>query len=297
LKRLIACRGEARRLGLAARGRVLATRAGSHLSPFRGAGMDYDESRIYVPGDDPRTMDWRITARAARAHVKVFREERERPVWLLVDQRAGMRFATRVAFKSVVAARAAALLGWAAAERGERVGGMVFDEAKHSEQPPTPRQHGLLTLLSAMSTAPAGSGSRAGGFPALAGAVDRLLRLRIDGGTLYLISDFAGADGDDGWLRRLGQRCEVALVVVHDPIEETAPPPGRWPVLGGGGRRVLDTRSEGRRAWYERDFRRRRQRLADMARRHGAHLLTLRTDASVGPSLARGLGQPTPAAS
>jgi uncharacterized protein (DUF58 family) len=290
LRRLIACRAEARRLGIAVRGRVLATRAGNHLSPFRGPGIDYDESRVYVPGDDPRTMDWRVTARAARPHVKVFREERERPVWLLVDQRTGMRFATRVAFKSVIAARAAALLGWAAIERGERVGGLVFDENGHVQQRPGPRQHGLLPLLRALSTAPAPA--RAAGCRSLAAAVEQLLRLPMVSGTIYVLSDFAGADNDAGWLERLTRRCDVALVAIHDPIEETAPPPGRWPVLGPAGRRILDTASAGRRAWYERGFRRRRRRLADMAQRHGAHLLTLRTDWPVGRSLARGLGQP-----
>lgn len=276
------------------RGRVLASRAGSHVSPFRGPGMDYDESRIYVPGDDPRAMDWRVTARAARAHIKVFREERERPVWLLVDQRAGMRFATRVAFKSVIAARAAALLGWAAVDRGERVGGLVFDESMHIEQRPTPRQHGLLTLLAALGGGKVDAAVRRRGWTDLAPAVARLLRLNLDGGTVFVLSDFADADRDRGWLERLCQRCEVALVAVHDPIEETAPPPGRWPVLAAGGRCVLDTISAGRRASYEQDFQSRRWRLADMARRGGAHLLTLRTDWPVGAGLARGLGQPTP---
>jgi uncharacterized protein (DUF58 family) len=252
--------------------------------------MDYDESRVYVPGDDPRTMDWRVTARAVRAHVKVFREERERPVWLLVDQRAGMHFATRVAFKSVVAAKAAALLGWAAVERGERVGGLVFDERAHVHQRPAPRQHALLALLRALSATPGPVRER--GLRGVADAVDQLLRLPVTGGTVFVLSDFAGADDDAGWLERLTQRADVALVAVHDPIEETAPPPGRWPVLGPTGRQVLDTRSAGRRAWYERGFRRRRERLAEMAQRRGAHLLALRTDWPVGPSLARGLGQP-----
>ncbi len=299
LRRLIACRTEARRLGIAAPGRVLATRAGSHLSPFRGAGIDYDESRVYVSGDDPRSMDWRVTARTGRAHVKVFREERERPVWLLVDQRAGMRFGTRVAFKSVIAARAAALLGWAAVERGERVGGLVFDERGHRKRRPEPRQSALLALLGALSaTQAAGAGRTCNGLGCaqLGEAVQQLLRLAPDGGTLFVLSDFAGADGDPGWLDRLTQRCEVALVAVHDPIEETAPPPGRWPLWVAGRRLVLDTGSAGQRAWYEQGFRRRRRRLADMAVRRGAHLLTLRTDWPVGASLARGLGQPAPGA-
>jgi uncharacterized protein (DUF58 family) len=222
--------------------------------------------------------------------VKVFREEREQPIWLLVDQRAPMRFATRVAFKSVIAARAAALLGWAGVERGERVGGLVFDELGHAERRPASRQGALLGLLRALAGVPAARPG--GGFRRLADAVERLLSLSPDGGVLFVISDFAEADVDDAWLARLTQRCEVALVAVHDPIEEIAPPAGRYPVLGPGGRHTLDTLSAGRRAWYERGFLRRRQRLADLARRRGAHLLALRTDWAIGPALAQGLGQP-----
>ena len=122
IRELIALREQAARLDLSPRGRVLATRIGGHLSRFRGRGMEFDESRVYQPGDDPRNMDWRVTARVGIPHVKLFREERERPVWLLVDQGAAMRFGTRVAFKSVIAAQAAALLGWAAVDRADRAG-------------------------------------------------------------------------------------------------------------------------------------------------------------------------------
>lgn len=153
LASLIAARAEALRLGLGAAGRVLSTRAGGHLSPFRGSGAEHDESRVYVPGDDPRHMDWRVTARSGCAHVKVYRDERERPLWLLVDQGAPMRFGTRVAFKSVIAARAAALLGWAGVEHGDRVGGLVFDEQWRSEHRPASRQRGLLPLLHALTPA------------------------------------------------------------------------------------------------------------------------------------------------
>jgi uncharacterized protein (DUF58 family) len=109
LQDLLALRGEAGRLDLAPRGKILATRSGGHLSRFRGRGMEFDESRVYQAGDDARNMDWRVTARAGTPHIKLFREERERPLWLLVDQGPSMRFGTRVAFKSVVAAQAAAL--------------------------------------------------------------------------------------------------------------------------------------------------------------------------------------------
>lgn len=110
---------------------------------------------------------------------------------------------------------------------------------------------------------------------------------------MFIISDFDGLTADNaGWLRRLCTHSEVALVSVHDPIEEQAPPPGRYPFLDGhGGRRLLDTHGAGRRALYESGFQRRRSLLQDLARRHAVHLLTLRTDWPVGTALARGLGQ------
>ena len=159
---LIALRGQARRLDLAPRGLVLATRAGGHLSRFRGRGMEFDESRRYQPGDDPRHMDWRVTARAGAPHVKLFREERERPVWLLVDLGPSMRFGTRVAFKSAVAAQAAALLGWAAVERGDRVGGLIFDETRRLERRPAARSSGLLPLLEGLAAGPVLAAARDG---------------------------------------------------------------------------------------------------------------------------------------
>jgi uncharacterized protein (DUF58 family) len=292
LGELLAARAEARRLGLGQGGRVLATRAGGHLSPFRGPGVEYDESRAYLPGDDPRYMDWRVTARCSRPHVKLFRDERERPLWLLVDQGAGMRFASRVAFKSVIAAQAAALLGWAAVDRGDRVGGLVFDEIRRCEYRPAARQHGLLPLLRALT--PAAQPRRQDGCGSVAAAAAYLLGRVRPGSLVFVISDFAGLTSDSaGWLPRLSEHSEVALVSVHDPIEEQAPPAGRYPIIDvHGERQLLDTRSAGRRALYENGFMNRQALLTELSRRHGLHLLSLRTDQPVGVELARALGQP-----
>jgi uncharacterized protein (DUF58 family) len=192
LRDLLALRGEAGRLDLVTRGKILATRSGGHLSRFRGRGMEFDESRVYQPGDDARNMDWRVTARAGTPHVKLFREERERPLWLLVDQGPSMRFGTRVAFKSVVAAQAAALLAWAAADRGDRVGGLVFDEQGRFEHRPAARTQGLLPLLQAL----AGGGRAAGvaGLGDVAAAADQLVHLARPGSLIFILSDFNQSD-------------------------------------------------------------------------------------------------------
>lgn len=102
--------------------KVMAPQSGAYLSPFKGRGMDFEESRIYQDGDDIRNMDWRVTARTGTAHTKVFREERERSVLMWVDYRRPMFFATQGAFKSVLAARAAALLSWSAIAHGDQIG-------------------------------------------------------------------------------------------------------------------------------------------------------------------------------
>lgn len=287
LSELIALREQARRLDLAPRGRALATRTGGHLSRFRGRGMEFDESRVYQPGDDPRNMDWRVTARAGAPHVKLFREERERPVWLLVDQRASMRFGTRVAFKSVVAARAAALLGWAAVDRADRVGGLVFDETRHLERRPAARTSGLLPLLERLSEPPEPTGR---GYRNLGEAAAHLVRLVRPGSLVTVISDFAGVSLDSGrWVAELSGASELILILVYDPLEAAAPPPGLYPVADRERRGFLDLTAARSRELYDRRFQGRMETLELLSRRHRAHLLTLATDAPVGPTLARGL--------
>ncbi len=103
-----------------------AVQAGNHLSKLRGRGMDFAEVRNYQAGDEIRHMEWRVTARTGRPHVKIYQEERERPVVILTDFNPSMYFGTRIAFKSVVAARMAAMIIWTAVKQGDRVGGLFF---------------------------------------------------------------------------------------------------------------------------------------------------------------------------
>ena len=103
--------------------------AGQYHSVFKGRGMSFDEVRPYQPGDEIRHMDWRVTARSGKPHTKLFEEEREQGLLLALDCNPGMRFGTRVRFKSVQAARAGALLAWMASAAGDRVGGSAIGAA------------------------------------------------------------------------------------------------------------------------------------------------------------------------
>jgi len=155
--------------------------AGAHRSRFHGRGMDYRESRHYQPGDDIRNMDWRMTARGGHAHVKVFDEERERPVVVLVDFGATMFFASQGVFKSVQAARLAALIGWSAIGHGDRIGALLFtdagDRGLHQEVSPAGGRRGQMRLIRALVQAGAPEwvlgGVRAGQDAAVAGVAAR----------------------------------------------------------------------------------------------------------------------------
>ncbi len=163
LEDLIALRFPARQLRLARRNRALSVLAGPNKSNFRGRGIDFEEVRSYQPGDDIRSIDWRVTARTGSAHTKLFREERERPVLVAVDQRSSMFFGSSHCFKSVLAAQLASLLAWSALDGGDRVGGLVFNDAGHREIRPRRSRKTVLALLSQVAEynqRPAPGGSR-----------------------------------------------------------------------------------------------------------------------------------------
>ena len=137
LDELIRQRAPRRSVGMGPTGRVRTLHSGAYDSVFHGRGMEFDESRLYQAGDDVRTIDWRLMARTGRVHTKLFHEERERPVRMLVDARPSMRFGTRDSFKSVLAARAAATLAWAARDAGDRVGGILLRSSGPTELEPS----------------------------------------------------------------------------------------------------------------------------------------------------------------
>jgi len=126
LQQLLDQRHIAKALELYLQSRSRLGMSGSHISKSKGRGVDFEEHRAYQAGDDIRSIDWRVTARTGRPFTKIFREERERPVIIGVDQSHHMFFGSQVSFKSVVAAEVAAILCWLTVDNGDRVGGVVF---------------------------------------------------------------------------------------------------------------------------------------------------------------------------
>lgn len=231
-----------------------ALRTGAHLSKLRGRGMDFAEVRHYQAGDEIRHMEWRITARTGSPHVKLYQEERERPAILLADFNPSMFFGTRIAFKSVIAARLAALIAWTSVSQGDRFGGLLFSADTHQEFTPKSRETGVLPFLAGLSSYTQISPSDTPSTPGrtLSDALLRLRRVTKPGSIVILISDFYQWDSDcDYHLSRLSTHNDMIAYHICDPIELTAPKPQQYAITNGQEELVLDTSTAGMAAAYQ----------------------------------------------
>ncbi len=280
LEELLALRGAAHGLSLHGRKTTHAPLLGAHSSAQRGRGLEFQEVRPYVAGDDPRNIDWRVTARRGRPHTKLFREERERPVWLLVDLQPGLFFGSRRQLKSALVARTAALLAWVAALGGDRVGAVIAHGAAETHiLPARARQSGVLPLLDALLQ----SQPQAPGQPAplaLEAAVRTLLPLVRPGSQILAVSDFAGlrTEADSLW-RALAAHGDLRLYWVADPLEEEGLPNGRFRAGLPGRLRILEgarVRERWRQTWREREA-----RIAALSQRNAAPVVRLDTREAV----------------
>ena len=219
--------------------------AGRHASRIRGRGLDFEELRDYLPGDDTRSIDWKVTARAGSPYVRVFTEERDRPALLVVDQRINMFFGTQVAMKSVVAAQLAALGAWRVFDQGDRVGALVFDDADIVEVRPHRSRARVMQILKAvvdknqalradLEVEPNGA--------MLNEVLEKVSRIAHHDYLVTVISDFHGADHDTRrLLTRLAEHNDVLAALLYDP-SKVSPLEGGRVVLSDGELQVeLDT--------------------------------------------------------
>lgn len=229
--------------------------AGSMQSPRRGRGMDFDEVRIYQPGDDVRAIDWRVTARTTITHTKIFREEKDRAVLVLVDQRRSMFLGSRRCCKSVTAAYLAALVAWSSQQRGDQVGGVVLGEHGRRELRPSGSHSGVLHLLGEVHAANRRLDAQMTSDAALplSATLRDVSQAMHPGNTLFLISDFHDWDRDCSMcLRRIARHCEVSALHISDVIERRLPESGVMQFSDGRSRlRVAATR-EARQRYAER---------------------------------------------
>jgi uncharacterized protein (DUF58 family) len=294
---LLQLRHSARDLPLDSRRAATSVISGAHVSRFRGRGMDYLESRCYQPGDDVRSMDWRVTARSGRAHIKVYQEERERPIVVMLDLGPGMFFATRGAFKSVIAARAAAMIGWAAVQNGDRIGALLFNGGHH-ELRPLGGSRGALRLIRTLvemtdpARVSAGRTDSANGQH-LNDALTRLRRVARPGSLVFILSDFYGCDTDTRrHLQYLRKHNDVIALQIIDSLEVAPPPAGHYAISDGRHSGLLDTRSPARRQAYLDYFSTHHRAVRELMQQCAVPLQQLATTDTVNQALRRILANP-----
>ncbi len=257
--------------------------SGGYLARIKGRGMEYDESRPYQSGDDIRALDWRVTARTGKPHTKLFREERERPVYLALDQRPAMFFGTRSAFKCVQAARAAALLAWKAQQLGDRVGGICFRAATPVELPPRRGAATVLRLLKmfvAVGQVQVNDAEMNASRAALTVATQHLTRVVRPGSLVFFLSDYRGlSEATLRHMSQLAQHNELLAIFIFDPFEQTLPVLAKPATVSDGTRslRVSATDRELRERYAKR-FAARLAGLRELARVRPIGLVQLRTD-------------------
>ncbi|EAT13748.1 DUF58 domain-containing protein [Bermanella marisrubri] len=252
-KHLVHLRMLAKRIRMASLPQLQGMLAGTHLSKQKGRGLDLDELRIYQPGDDIRTIDWRVTARTQLPHTRLYKEERERPVMILCDQRSPMFFGSKRCFKSVTAAQCFSLIAWAAIEHGDKVGAFLLgDNGEIDFRPKQRAQHVLHILQHLIQFNRQLANSDHNIQRSLSESLQHIKRSLKPGTTLFLISDFYDLnEADKEVLFQLKRHNHVVALQVFDPLEREVPPTGTYGVNDGVQESVLNIQGNNRKQYKE----------------------------------------------
>lgn len=253
---LVRLQYQARRLPLGSSSKIDNVMVGRHRSSVRGRGLNFEELRQYRQGDDIRQMDWKVTNRTRKPHVRIYAEERERPVIVVVDQRLSMFFGSRRVMKSVAAAQMAALVGWKSLSQGDRVGSVIFNDDSMTEFPArATRQHMMQTFHALEDYGRRLKSAQTGDSDQLNHVLKKLLNNIGHDTLIYLISDLDGADDLTGqYLSALAQRNSVILGFVYDPMEQSLPYGGKLAVSDGQYQVEVDTSDETLRDGFAHQF-------------------------------------------
>jgi len=277
----------ARILAVRSRREVSGAFVGGYQSAFRGVGIEFEESRPYVPGDDVRFLDASVMARTGVPYVKRFREERDQTVHLVVDVSGSMAFGSAGRSKGALAAHSAALLAVAALRAGDRVGLWTFDDAIRDELPPARGGRQAWQIIQRLVAAPATLGGPTG----LAGCLARVRGAARRRGLIFVLSDFRDerffAPSPPGepppraeWIA-LARQHDLVAIVIHDPREDALPRAGTIRVADpeqAGRTRLLATGRRAVRERYRVASEVRRRALVRRLRGDGASVLALRAD-------------------
>jgi len=293
LPHLLSIEGQARALTFLPRQPARSVLNGRHASRLRGRGLSFEELRGYLPGDDVRAIDWKVTARAGKPYVRVMTEERDRPALIVVDQRMSMFFGSRRNMKSVTAAEAAALAAFRILDQGDRVGGIVFGDATLAEIRPQRSRAALRRFLTALSDA---NGLLNADAPEttpipLSRVLRETVRIAPKNHLVIVLSDFAGVDAEvERLISVLARRNDLILGLITDPMAHDLPEGLRFVVSDGTLQAEIDT---GDRAQHRALADMAKGRLAevlDWQRRFGPPVLVLSAGEETMPQMRRLMG-------
>ncbi len=253
---------------------VNASFAGQYESVFKGRGMQFEEVREYMPGDDVRTIDWNVTARAGKPFIKRFVEEREMTVMLLVDMSGSGDFGTRGRVKNEVAAEFCAVLAFAAIRNNDKVGLIIFTDRIEMYIPPKKGTSHVLRLIRELLCFRIHN--RRTDIPQ---ALDYLAKVTKKRATVFLVSDFI-SDDFSYKLSLVNKRHDIIAAHVKDPVEVSLPGVGLVEVHDAetGHRRLIDSSSRAFRKLYEAENARREAKLRQILRSSDVDCISVDTD-------------------
>ena len=270
--------------------------SGQYQTRFRGRGMEFEEVRTYQPGDDIRAIDWRVTARTQVTHTKVFREERERPVIIAVDQTNSMFFASQGQFKSVQACRLASSLAWAALNNNDRVGGVVVGENDTADIRPKRSRHSVMQFIRSMATfnqqlpsteTQSESASRR--------LLYSLRNIAKPGTAIFIISDFYEFDEHcQQQLFELNKHTDITLLSISDPLEQSFPRASQLAISDGQSIATLNTGDKSVQQQHLNHYLKRRQALEQQHRSLGISLHDISTHTNIEDYLREHYGRRNP---
>ena len=265
--------------------------AGGHKSRFRGRGMDFDQVRIYQPGDDVRSIDWRVTARTQVPHTKIFSEERERPILVISDLRGPMFFGSQ-RLKSVVACEISAALAWAGLAANDRAGGLVFGPQQQVDIKSRRSHHAVLQFIHALHEYSSQLLEPQPDHFSLRDILEESRRFILPGSTVFIVSDFHDLDSDcERHLFELARHGNLNFCHVYDNIETELPPPSLYAVTDGQQRTMLDSSNKQLRQQFVDAFNERSQHLRKLSEQLSAGLLPFNSADNVMSVLARAYGK------
>jgi len=274
---------------------VTSVLSGRYASRLRGRGLNFEEIRRYLPGDDIRTMDWKVTARTRSPHVRVYTEEKDRAILLVVDQRINMFFGTRDKLKSVTAAELAALGAWRAVAVGDRIGAVVFNDVELFDIQPQRSQKTVMSILGnvvQMNHALRADTQVEPNAGMLNRALEKALQLVSHDGLIVMISDFFGVDEQTERLTaRIAEHNDVLALLVHDPIR-LQPAEERVTVSDGSLQMEIDFADKHVREKLAENYREEQEHITRFLNRLAAPLLMVSNKGDVVDQVRRLLGVP-----